>query len=192
MLNGKILSKLCALGVTAFILSSSSVFAYDFNKTKTATKTDEINVYEQDDEKAAYNQNGFTRGDLIYLYNGKYDTSQVENVTGRVEQVFRVQYPDHDTYVIALIGTRANKGKIAVNLGPVWFMEENGLAINEDDSIQLTGAKMRTNGRYVLIASEVNNDGKSLHLRDKDGSALWGSPKCQQGDSECMKKNKNK
>lgn len=188
MLSGKFLTKMCVLGASAYFLTGS-MFADDNNGK---TPTDQINVYEQDDEKQTYTKHGFTRGDMSYLYDTKFDPSQVESVGGQVTKVMRVQYPDNDCYLIAVLHTKANNGEMAVNLGPIWFIEENNMEINEGDDIQITGAKMRTNGRFLIIATELTKNGKTLNIRDKEGAPLWGSPKSQKGNAECMKLNMKK
>lgn len=177
-----------ACGLSVFCLLSSSLYAaYDYGNSN-KTPTDGIIIFEQDDEKVIYSDYGFTRGDLSYLYDAHFDSAEVKNVSGEVTKVLRVQYPDNDCYLIALVETKANKGAVAVNLGPIWYVEEKGFAINEGDSIQVTGSKLRVNGRYVLIATEVSKDGKSLKIRGEDGTPLWGSPRSQRGNAECMRK----
>lgn len=188
MLKTKFMSQLSMLGITLFVLTSSSVFAANQNRDMKTIATDQMKIFEQEDEKQMFTDHGFTRGDMSYLYDGEFDPKLIENVSGNVTQVLRVQYPDTDCYLVAILSTQANNGKIAVNLGPVWFVEENQIKINEGDSIQVTGAKMRTNGRFIVIATDVSKNGSSLSMRDKEGTPLWGSPKCQKGDAQCMKK----
>lgn len=192
MLNKKTLYAFCA----ALSLFTAPAFADNsngsMNSSNPTTSTDKIYIFEQDDEKESFTRYGFTRGDMAYLYNGEFATDNITNVNGEVTKIYRLQYPDQDCYLIAIIETKANNGKIAVNLGPVWFIEENGLSINEGDSIQVTGAKMRTNGRFVMIATVVTKNGKSINVRDSEGTALWGSPRSQKGNAGCMKFEINK
>lgn len=187
MLKNKIIYAFCA----ALYVLTGTVFA-DFNSENPTTGTDKINIYEQDDEKDSFDQYGFTRGDMAYLYNGGFDPSQIQTINGEVKKLYRIQFPDQDCYLIAILETKANNGKLAVNLGPVWFIEENGLALNEGDNIQVTGAKMRSNGRFLVIATSLTKSGKSVNIRDQDGGALWGSPRSQKGNAGCMKFNMNK
>lgn len=157
------------------------------NKNGSQVPTDQITIFEKEDEERIYDDHGFTRGDMTYLYKGEFDAKNVESVSGEVEEVLRIQYPDKDCYLIAIISTSGNGGRMALNLGPTWFLEEKDFTVNEGDEIQVKGAKMRTNGRYLLVVTELTMDGKTLNIRDKEGSPLWGSPKAQKGNADCMK-----
>lgn len=185
MLNKTSFLKICMGGMSLFTLTASTAFAVDMDQGMSGT--DKMNIYDKADEKQLYSKNGFSRGDLIKLYQAKFSNSEMETVTGDVKQVLRVQFPDKDCYLIAILSTDSDSAKVGVNIGPVWFLEENDMAINEGDMIQVTGAKIRTNGRYVLIATEITKNGKTLNLRDKEGNKLWGSPKFQKGNADCMK-----
>ncbi len=190
--------KFIFLGVSAFLLNTSASAATSSNipnnnnnhnsieKNKN-TKTNELIVFEQDDEQEAYAKNGFTRGDFTKLYDFKFNTSDMTNISGEVAQVFRVKYPDNDCYLIAILSTKANNGKVAVNLGPIWFLEENNFSVNENDNIEVKGAKVRTNGRFILVATELTKNGNTLNIRDDKGTPLWGSPQAQKGAAYCEK-----
>lgn len=192
MLNKKNFSKFLVTALGAYVMLSSLAFACGgYNRDCSVIATDSMTIYEPKDEQSLFDDHGFTRGDMSYLFNGTFDAAQVETLSGPVLQLIRVQFPDKDCYLIAVLSTQGNNGKVAVNLGPVWFGEESGLFLNEGDKIQVSGAKMRTNGRFVVIATEVTKNGYTLNIRDKEGAALWGSPKTQQGRAECMKGSSN-
>lgn len=178
---------MCILGAGVYFMISGTAFALDVTKEKQNVPTDKITIFEQDDEKDAFTKHGFTRGDMTYLYSGNFDSSMMENISGDVKKVMRVQFPDKDCYVIAILKTQANNGKMAVNLGPIWYLEENNFMINEGDTIQVAGARARSNGRFLVLATELTKNGQTLNIRDKEGTPLWGSPKSQKGDARCMK-----
>ncbi len=184
----KLYSKIFVFGLGVSLLAPTSIFARCGDHKQ--TPTDKLVIFEQDDEKEVYNDHGITRGDLSYLNDVKFNADKVENISGDVFKVMRVQFPDQDCYLIAVVMTKANNGKVSINLGPIWFLEENGFQLFEGDSIQVTGAKMRTNGQNVVIATELSSNGKSINIRDKAGTALWGSPKAQKGNADCMKMKK--
>lgn len=162
------------------------------NNTNSKVPTDQIGIYEKDDEEKAYDEHGYTRGDIAYLYKAHFDPSKVETLSGEVEEVMRVKYPDNDCYLIAIISTSTNKSRVALNLGPAWYLEEKDFTVNEGDEVQVKGSKLRVNGRNVMIVEDLTVDGKTLNIRDKEGSSLWGSPKAQKGNAECMKPTKRK
>jgi hypothetical protein len=154
--------------------------------------TDQIIIFEQEDEERIYDDHGFTRGDMTYLYKGDFDAKTIESVSGEVQDVIRIQFPDKDCYLIAILSTTGNGRRLAVNLGPTWFLEEKGFTVNEGDEIQVKGSKVRLNGRHLLLVTELTIDGRTLNIRDKEGAPLWGSPKAQKGNADCMKHGKKK
>ena len=137
----------------------------------------DLTVFEDKDEKQAYQMNGFSRGDMKYLYSYKYDPRTEVTINGRASKVLRVQYPDDDCYLVAIV--KSDQGDFLVNLGPVWYADENNLIVVEGDNISIKGSKIKTNGRYIIIASELKKDDKSLTLRNQNGTAQWGTPKAQ-------------
>lgn len=179
-------SKMCVFGISLSLLTQISLFA-SCRSNDNPTPTEKITVYDEDDEKEAYNDHGVTRGDLTYLIDVKFDAEKIENFSGEVVKLMRVQFPDQDCYLIAVVKTKANNGKLSINLGPIWFIEENGIRLDEEDEIQVSGSKLRANGRFVVLATDLSFDGKTLNIRDKEGAALWGAPKAQKGNADCMK-----
>jgi|GEM_PF-5279051 hypothetical protein len=143
--------------------------------------TTDLSVFEEADEENVYGDHGFTRGDIKNLYVTKYDPKSEQTINGNVQKILRVQFPDGNCYFVAVI--QMDTGTILVNLGPVWFADENNMVVNEGDQVQVVGSLIRTNGRYILIASQLKKDGQSLQLRNQSGSPQWGAPKSQKGTS---------
>jgi hypothetical protein len=141
--------------------------------------TMDISVFEEADEENVYSTFGFTRGDIKNLYIYKYDPRSEQLVIGNIEKILRVQFPDGNCYLVAVIKTTS--GDVLANLGPVWFADENNLVINEGDQVQITGSLVRTNGRYIIIASQFKKGPQSLVLRNQSGNPQWGAPKSQKG-----------
>jgi hypothetical protein len=141
--------------------------------------TMDFSVFEEADEEHVYNNHGFTRGDIKNLYAYKYDPKSEQTIKGTVAKILRVQFPDNNCYLIAVVNT--DKGDVLTNLGPVWFIDENNLVVNEGDQIEITGSVIRTNGRYILIAGQFKKGNQSLVLRNQSGNPQWGSPKAQKG-----------
>lgn len=133
----------------------------------------ELNIFDQNDEHTLYNKYGYSRGDLHHIFKYTYDVNTVQTFRGNVNKVMRVRYPDGDCYVVVLLNT--DSGDYLVNLGPVWFIDENGLVVNEGDSLQVRGSKVRMNGRYLIITSEIKKDGEILKFRDMQGTPSWGT-----------------
>ena len=141
--------------------------------------TTDLAVFEEADEEGVYGDYGFTRGDMKNLFVSKYDPKSEQTITGNVLRILRVQYTDGNCYFIAVV--QIDSGVILVNLGPVWFADENNIVVNEGDAVQITGSMIRTNGRYILVGSQMKKDGQTLQLRNQSGNPQWGSPKSQKG-----------
>lgn len=156
-----------------------------WNSKSNPLDTSDVNIFEQEDEKRIYTDYGFSRGDISYLYTAQFNPQNIQTLSGEVVDTIRVQYPDLDCYLIALV--RSNNEQMAVNLGPVWFIDENNMTVDEGDDIQITGSRIRNNGRYVFIVSELTKNGDTLKIRDQSGTSLWGAPRVQSGDADCMK-----
>lgn len=141
----------------------------------------DLKIFEEDDEKDVYGTLGFSRGDIKHLYTLKYDPKNEETIKGRVLKVLRIQFPDNDCYLVAVVTT--SNGDYLENLGPVWFADENNIMIKAGDTIEVKGSKFKTNGRYIIIAAEVKKDDRSMTLRSASGATQWGAPKIQRGTS---------
>lgn len=155
--------------------TTSTLYATGGNSCSTT----DLAVFEEADEEGVYGDHGFTRGDMKNLFVTKYDVKSDQTINGNVLKILRVQYTDGNCYFIAVV--QIDSGLILVNLGPVWFADENNIVINEGDTVQISGSLIRTNGRYILIARQLKKDGQTLQLRNQAGNAQWGSPKSQRG-----------
>lgn len=143
--------------------------------------TSDLSVFQEEDEEQMYNGSGFSRGDIRNLFTYKYDPKSEMSVSGNVTKVARVQFPDNNCYLIAVVKT--DSGDYLVNLGPVWFADENNVMIMEGDTLQIKGSKMRSNGRFVILGQEVKKNGQTLVLRNMSGNPQWGTAKAQKGTS---------
>lgn len=150
---------------------------YDTNKVPTLADKElcgdrfELNVFDQNDEQALYDKYGYSRGDMHHVFNYKFDINTVETFSGTVSKVMRARYPDGDCYVLIIIST--DSGDYLVNVGPVWYIDQNSWVINEGDTIQLRGSKVRMNGRFLILVSEIKKNGEVLKFRDFQGNQAW-------------------
>lgn len=186
--------------MAAGILCTSSLFFFSFtdssyqkngmstqNKPSTSTQDNatgdswaddcgdrfELNIFDQNDQETLYSKYGYSRGDMHHIFKYGYDTKTVETFRGTVDKVMRARYPDGDCYVLLILKT--DDGDYLVNLGPVWYIDENGLVVNEGDSLQVRGSKVRMNGRFLIISAEIKKDGEVLKFRDSQGQSTWGA-----------------
>ncbi len=145
----------------------------------------DLRVFEEEDEVQTYKDYGFSRGDMKNLYTFRYDPKNELSINGHVAKVMRVRFPDENSYLIAVLKT--DSGEYLLNLGPVWFADENNFEVNEGDVLDVKGSKIKTKGRFIIIASEVKKDGQTLVLRNRNGSPQWGNPQAQRGGEQYLK-----
>lgn len=62
-----------------------------------------------------------------------------------------------------------------VHLGPALFLEAQDMKVAVGDHVVITGAHVSVNGERLLIASHVEKDGLTMHLRDDMGRPVWNN-----------------
>ena len=62
-----------------------------------------------------------------------------------------------------------------VHLGPALFVEAQDLRIAAGDHLVITGAHVTVDGERVILASHVEKDGRTTHLRDLMGRPEWNN-----------------
>jgi hypothetical protein len=63
--------------------------------------------------------------------------------------------------------------RVNVHLGPSWFLDSEGFKIAKGDAVEVTGSLVDSGDAKALIAREVQVGGKSLKLRDEQGTPVW-------------------
>jgi hypothetical protein len=62
---------------------------------------------------------------------------------------------------------------VAVHLGPLWFMENQEMALSVQDTVGVKGSRVTFNGKPAIIAAEVAKGDSTLVLRDAQGYPAW-------------------
>ncbi|MBI5186236.1 MAG: DNA-binding protein [Nitrospinae bacterium] len=105
-------------------------------------------------------------------YCAMYDTQAVETISGKVMSVDKITPMRGMNYGIHLM-VKTEKEEISVHLGPGWFLENQDMAIETNDQVEITGSRITYEGKPALIAAEVKKGGNVLVLRDKNGFPAW-------------------
>jgi len=72
-----------------------------------------------------------------------------------------------------------------VILGPTGYIASKGFTVAKGDTVEVTGSKLTRNETNYIIARQVVKGGKTLTLRDKEGTPAWASKgTCPGGPSE--------
>ncbi|AEB10583.1 hypothetical protein [Desulfobacca acetoxidans] len=105
-----------------------------------------------------------------------YDPQTVVTVKGQVEKlevINRRGGAAPSGRQVQLIQLKTAQGTFLIHLGPSWFMEQQKLAPQVGDSLEVTGSKVSTRRGEVIMAAEVTWHGKTLKLRDAQGTPVW-------------------
>ena len=81
-----------------------------------------------------------------------------------------------NAYLITRAGPDKDKGTVEIFLCPKKFLDDIGITFKADESIQVTGSKVKQDGADLILAREVVRDGGSgetLSFRFPDGKPAW-------------------
>jgi hypothetical protein len=109
-------------------------------------------------------------------YNRMYDPNTVETDTGEVVSVQKIVPMRRMSGGLHFI-LKSDKGTISVHLGPVWFLEKEGIKIEPEDRVTVSGSRITFKGKPALIAAEIRKGEKTWKLRDVNGVPLWSRRK---------------
>ena len=100
-----------------------------------------------------------------------YNPATEVRVKGTVQKVPQVgRYGGGPSTFIIL---KTEKENLEVHLGPTAFVTLSGFAFAKGDQIEVVGSRVKFGDADVLLAREVQKDGKTLVLRDANGIPKW-------------------
>jgi len=105
----------------------------------------------------------------------KYDPATETIVKGTVEELKLV--PPTGTKALAYLMTQTgpdkDKDTVQIFLCPKSFLDELGVAFKANETIEITGSKVKLGGSDLILAREVEAGGETLTFRFKDGKPAW-------------------
>ncbi len=105
-------------------------------------------------------------------YNRMYNPDTVETDSGEVVSVQKI-VPMRGMSAGLHFILKSDKGTISVHMGPVWFLEKEGINIEPKDRVTVSGSRITFKGEPALIAAGIEKGGKTWKLRDDKGIPLW-------------------
>lgn len=108
-------------------------------------------------------------------YNSQFDPDTVETLSGELVKMDIFMPKGLSLGVQILLKTA--KDTLPVHLGPVWFMKKQKREIAPGDRLEITGSRVNSGGKQVIMASEIKKGDKTLKLRDEKGVPVWGKEK---------------
>ncbi len=101
-----------------------------------------------------------------------YNTATVETVSGEVVSVEQVANGRGGGVGLHAV-LKTVKGDIAVHLGPLRYLQSQGLDVRPKDQLEVRGSRVTYDGKPAILAAEVKTGDKSVKLRDDNGMPLW-------------------
>lgn len=101
------------------------------------------------------------------MYDGAYDPTNLEIITGRVTNINRG--PGQGTW----IDIQTDQDTFTVHLGSAWYLEDRGVEIATDDTLEITGFRRSWNGETMIVASKLKYADHTVELRDNNGYPRW-------------------
>jgi hypothetical protein len=101
----------------------------------------------------------------------RYDRSAETSLSGTIVHV--VAAADADGTVGVHLDLKTAQGLVKVSLGPAMFIGMNNFSFLADDRVTMTGAYVTHATGTVLWTRVIAKEGRTLTLRDEDGSPRW-------------------
>lgn len=62
---------------------------------------------------------------------------------------------------------------VGLQLGPPWYLEEQGMKIGLHDRVEITGSRMRHGQRSIMLVHEIRKNDLVVRLRNRAGTPVW-------------------
>lgn len=103
---------------------------------------------------------------------GRYDPKVEASYGGVITEVVSVAGPDGRVGVHLMLKT-ATGTIVKVQVGPAMFIGMNNFSFLADDVILVRGAYVSHDGEVAVWARQISTAGKTLVLRNPDGTSRW-------------------
>jgi hypothetical protein len=106
-----------------------------------------------------------------------FDPETVTTVQGEILDIERIPRGRRGEGVHLVVG--AGSEKLAVHLGPSFFVDQQSVKLSEGDRIEVKGSRVVVDGAPALIAQEIKRGSDSMVLRDANGIPLWAGARAR-------------
>jgi len=101
-----------------------------------------------------------------------YDPSKAETIKGQVVQVNEIESRQGVHKAMSLTVNASGK-TVTVHLGPVFYIEKQGVKIAAGDQVEITGVRTMRGDEEIFVAGQVRKGDQVLKLHDESGRPLW-------------------
>ena len=105
-------------------------------------------------------------------YSKMYDPKTVETISGEVVKIDMIT-PRKGMSAGVHMSVKTDKEKIAVHLGPSYFIENQDVKIAAKDKVEVKGSRITFDGKPAIVAMEIKKGDEVLKLRDDSGFPIW-------------------
>ena len=117
------------------------------------------------------------RGGGYRKHTPNYDPKTEVTVKGTIEEV--KQYPSKGNSTGTHLMLKTSEGTNDVHVGPSWFLSQQKIEFANGNEIEVTGSKVKVNGKDALIAREIKEGEKVITLRNAQGVPEWAGKRNQ-------------
>ena len=110
-----------------------------------------------------------------------YNPKAVETINGKVLTVDSFTSRHRMSHGIHLQVETANE-TIAVHLGSAWYLDNQKIEIKPNDTVKVTGSRIRFDGEPAIIAAQITKGDTTVKLRDENDFPVWSGRKKQESD----------
>jgi hypothetical protein len=102
-----------------------------------------------------------------------YDPKTVETLKGEIVSVDTLTAGRMDIPGRVILNLKTTKETVLVYLGPVWYVEQQGIKLVAGDQVEVKGSRVSMEGKPYIIPNYVKKGERMLNLRDEQGIPLW-------------------
>jgi hypothetical protein len=99
-----------------------------------------------------------------------FDPATVTTVEGEILEIQRIPRGRRGEGIHL---TLAGNEKLAVHVGPSFFVDQQALKLAKGDQIAVKGSRITPDGEPTVIAQEITRDTETMVLRDASGFPVW-------------------
>lgn len=113
-------------------------------------------------------------------YNRGFDAKNVKSYRGEVigTSSFRPGESAREGMVLKI---RTEDGQTRqVHVGPQDYLQSQNVQFNRGTQVTVMGAETQVQGEPVILATSIQSDGRTIELRDRQGTPRWESMEWQQ------------
>ena len=111
----------------------------------------------------------------------RYNPKTVETINGKVLSVDSFTSRPRMSHGVHLQVKTVNE-IIPVHLGPAWYIDNQEIEIKPNDTLKVTGSRIRFDGEPAIIAAQITKGDTTVKLRDRNGFPVWSGRRKQESD----------